>query len=111
MGKLTDSASAAKVEALRNDYSVLLSPIVTEKSSFVGGQGNVLVFRVQRSATKTDIRQAVERIFKVNVEGVRTCNYLGKPKRTARSTGRRTGFKKAYITLREGQTINVVEGL
>lgn len=98
------------------DYQIFLGPVVTEKSSIVNAQsssgpGSSIVMRVDKRATKGDIREAVERIFKVNVVKVRTANYLGKPKRTARSSGRRAGFKRAIITLKEGQTVSIVEGL
>ncbi|MCO6431821.1 MAG: 50S ribosomal protein L23 [Deltaproteobacteria bacterium] len=98
------------------DYGVLLSPVFTEKSSMVGGQsaatsGPTVVFRVKPDSTKEEIRGAVERVFNVEVAGVRTCAYIGKVKRTMRSTGRRAGYKKAYITLKQGHSISVVEGL
>jgi large subunit ribosomal protein L23 len=94
-----------------NNYGVLVSPIITEKSALVGGSGNVLVFEVAPKATKTEIKAAIERVFKVNVVGVRTCNFIGKRKRTARGQGYRSGYRKAYVTLKEGQTVDVVEGL
>ena len=99
------------VVATRTDYSVLLNPIITEKSSVIGASGRTVVFHVDPRATKTEVKAAVERIYKVNVEGVRTLNMKGKVKRSARSIGQRADKKKAYVTLREGQTINLVEGL
>lgn len=93
------------------DYGIILSPVITEKSSLVGGDRRHVVFRVAPRANKTEIREAVERIFKVEVAKVRTCNLMGKPKRTARSIGRRAAIKKAYITLKAGHSIDVVEGL
>ena len=105
--KAQESAPAANVA----DYSIVLSPMITEKSSLLGGTGNRVVFKVDRRVTKTEIKAAVQRIFKVTVVDVNTINYLGKPKRTSRSEGRRTAYKKAYVTLQQGQTINVIEGL
>ncbi|MCB0338477.1 MAG: 50S ribosomal protein L23 [Bdellovibrionales bacterium] len=102
---------AEKKPSRLRDFAVLDRPILTEKSSVVGASGSTFVFRVDPRATKTDIREAIERLFEVNVESVRTCNYLGKLKRTMRSVGRRSSFKKAYVTLQEGQSISVVEGL
>jgi large subunit ribosomal protein L23 len=67
--------------------------------------------KVDPRATKSEIRQAVERVFSVKVDAVRTCTFLGKTKRTARGVGRRAGFKKAYVTLAEGSKIDLVEGL
>ena len=94
------------------DYQVIVRPLITEKGSSIGGgSSGGVAFRVNRQATKPQIREAVERIFKVEVKAVRTCNYQGKVKRTNRSTGRRAHFKKAYVTLKEGQTIDIVEGL
>ena len=93
------------------DYSVLIRPVITEKTSLVGSQGNTVVFRVRTDATKEDIRGAVERIFSKQVASVKTINVMGKPKRTNRSFGRRAGYKKAYVTLKEGQTIDIVEGI
>jgi len=105
--KAKKSEAAAGVE----QYALLRTPVVTEKSSLVGDGGRTVVFRVATSSTKASIREAVEKIFKVNVEAVRTCNYMGKPKRTRGAMGRRAGFKKAYVTLKEGQKIDIVEGL
>lgn len=93
------------------DYQVVLSPIVTEKSAQVGGAGTTVVFKVDPRASKTDIKAAVQRIFNVLVAEVRTANFMGKPKRTMRSVGRRAAYKKAYVTLKEGQKIDLVEGL
>lgn len=93
------------------DYGVLLKPVITEKSSTVGSQGGGVVFRVARTASKDEIKAAIERVFKVKVSAVRTCNYIGKKKRTKSSLGKRAAFKKAYVTLKEGQTIDLVEGL
>ena len=113
-GKRKKAASQAKSQAVgarRSDYSVLQSPVITEKSARSGSEGNSVVFHVAREASKTDIREAVERIYKVQVRGVRTVNYMGKVKRARTSLGRRAAFKKAYVSLKEGQSIDVVEGL
>ena len=105
----------AKEESARiADYSLLVEPVITEKSSNIGGAGNRVVFKVPLQASKGDIRSAIERVFQVNVVSINTCNYLGKMKRSLRlggSMGRRKNFKKAYVTLKEGQSISVVEGL
>ena len=93
------------------DYRILLRPVITEKSSLVGGERRRVVFRVEWTASKDDIRGAVERAFNVKVARVNTAKFLGKPKRTMRSDGRRSHFKKAYVTLKEGYSIDVVEGL
>lgn len=94
------------------DYATLIRPIITEKSATVGGGGgSTIVFQVNCSATKPDIRTAVERIFDVDVKKVRTINSMGKLKRTTRSSGRQASTKKAYVTLAEGQTVDIVDGL
>lgn len=93
------------------DYGSLIAPIITEKTSYIGQTGNRFAFRVPKVATKTEIKGSIERIFGVNVVSVNTINVLGKPKRSKRQTGRRASFKKAYVTLKEGESISVVEGL
>jgi large subunit ribosomal protein L23 len=93
------------------DYGVLIAPILTEKSSSGSEQGRIVTFKVDPRATKDDIRRAVERIFSVKVEAVRTSRYLGKIKRTARSVGRRSGYKKAVVTVAGGGTIQLIEVL
>lgn len=79
------------------------SPMITEKSETRRALEQTLCFRVHPKATKTDIKNAVEQIFKVKVAGVRTANYLGKVKRRGQSSGRRPSWKKAYVKLKEGE--------
>ena len=107
MAKKKHNTAAAKVQ----DYGILLSPVITEKSASVGASGQTVTFRVDPRASKDDIRGAVERVFSVKVNAVRTCNFIGKVKRTMRGVGRRSGYKKAYVTLVEGSKIDLVEGL
>ncbi|MCB0310049.1 MAG: 50S ribosomal protein L23 [Bdellovibrionales bacterium] len=111
LSKKKAKSESEKREAGISDYAVLLKPVITEKGSLASEQGNNVIFLVDPAATKTQIQQAVERIFKVEVSAVRTCNYIGKVKRTTRAVGRRAGFKKAYVSLREGQSIDIVEGV
>jgi large subunit ribosomal protein L23 len=92
-------------------YSVLRSPLITEKAANAGSSTNTAVFEVHPEATKNEIRQAVEKIFKVKVEGVRTVNCLGKLKRVSGRLGKQPDWKKAYVRLAEGSSIDVVEGL
>ena len=94
-------------------WDILKSPVVTEKSVILKedstdeganrNAGQVLTFRVDKKATKIDIKGAVEEIFNVKVAAVRTVLYEGKMKRRGRVEGRRAGFKKAYVTLRKGE--------
>lgn len=93
------------------DYHALVKPVITEKSSLVGGDGSCVVFKVAKKASKDDIKRAIEGIFNVEVTAVNTANFMGKLKRTNRSVGHRAGYKKAYVTLKQGQTIDIVEGL
>ena len=87
-------------------FDVVTSPLITEKGTMVGELGNQVVFRVRRDASKDQIRRAVESLFKVKVEKVRTLNLLGKTRRVGRHVGRRPDWKKAYVTLAEGQRID-----
>ena len=99
------------IKASVKDYEILRSPVITEKASAASGALVTVAFKVDPRSTKTEIRAAVQRVFDVKVESVRTLTFIGKVKRTARSSGRRAGYKKAYVTLAEGQKINIVEGL
>jgi large subunit ribosomal protein L23 len=89
---------------------VLVAPLITEKGTLVNETSNQVVFRVRCGANKEEIRRAVEAFFKVKVEKVHTVNLLGKRRRTAKSIGKRPDWKKAYVTLAEGQTIDFFEG-
>ncbi len=88
-------------------WDIIRAPVVTEKALKLKDQAKqVLVFKVAREANKQEIKQAVERIFKVKVEKVRTVNYPGKRVfRFGRLRGRRAAWKKAYVTLRAGERI------
>jgi large subunit ribosomal protein L23 len=88
---------------------VLLAPVVSEKSySLIGG--GKYVFKVHPDSHKTQIRQAVEELFKVHVDGVNVIKSLAKPKRRGQSKGIKPGWKKAIVQLREGETIEIFEG-
>lgn len=88
---------------------ILIRPIVTEKSTALMEQGKY-TFRVPLDATKIQIRQAVEQIFKVKVQAVNTMRYEGKLKRMGRTQGRRSDWKKAVVTLKPGEAIELFEG-
>jgi large subunit ribosomal protein L23 len=96
---------------MRELAEVIAAPLITEKGTLVNEQGNQFVFRVRRNATKRDIRRAVETMFKVKVEQVRTMNYLGKMRRIGKWRGQRPDWKKAYVTLAEGQRIDFFESV
>ena len=88
---------------------ILIRPIVTEKSTALMEQGKY-TFRVPLAATKIQIRQAVAQIFNVKVQAVNTMRYEGKLKRMGRTQGRRSDWKKAVVTLKPGEAIELFEG-
>jgi large subunit ribosomal protein L23 len=89
-------------------YQIIVRPIVTEKATDDTGRRNAYAFRVPRDATKIEIRKAVERLFEVKVLSVNTLTVRGKWKIRGRSIGRSQEWKKAMVTLQEGQTIDVL---
>jgi len=89
---------------------VVTGPVVTEKGTLVSELGNQVVLRVHPQANKVEIRLAVEQLFGVKVEAVRTSRVLGKSRRVGRHVGRRPTWKKAYVTLAEGHRIEFFEG-
>ncbi len=86
--------------------SVLIAPHVTEKTSLAMQNHNQYTFRVRREATKADIRKAIELMFDVKVTGVQVVNEPGKARRFGRTAGRTQDWKKAYVSLAAGQTID-----
>jgi large subunit ribosomal protein L23 len=86
--------------------TVVLAPVVSEKSTFVADRNRQYVFRVADDATKPEIKAAVELMFKTKVDGVTVTNVKGKQRRFGRITGRKRSWKKAYVSLAEGQEIN-----
>ena len=99
--------SAANQERL---YQVILAPIVSEKGTFVADKFEQVAFRVASTATKPEIKAAVELLFKVQVDSVQVLNVKGKQKRFGRFTGRRKDWKKAYVCLKPGQQIEFASG-
>ncbi len=91
--------------------NVLLAPHVSEKSARVAEQGNQFVFRVRNDATRTHVKQAIELMFDVKVAGVQVLNQPGKKRRFGRIQGFRSGYKKAYVRLATGQTIDFSTGV
>ncbi len=89
---------------------VLLAPHVSEKTTRVADQANQVVFKVLPDATKIEIKKAVELLFEVQVSSVQVSNMKGKLKRFGQSIGRRKSWKKAYVTLAEGQDIDFIGG-
>jgi len=86
--------------------NVLIQPHVSEKAAAVTDKANQYVFRVRDDASKAEVKQAVELMFEVKVEGVNLLNRPGKTRRFKNMAGRRSGFKKAYVRLQSGQSID-----
>ena len=91
-------------------YDVIRAPLVTEKSTMVS-ESNQVMFKVAMTATKPDIKEAVERLFNVKVLAVNTLIRKGKNKRFRGVKGQQSDFKKAIVTLEEGQTIDITSRL
>lgn len=87
--------------------NIISAPIISEKSTNAADQSNQFVFKVQKSATKLQIKNAVELMFAVKVESVRVLNVKGKIKRFGRTLGKRSDWKKAYVKLQSGHNIEL----
>jgi len=85
---------------------ILKSPHVSEKSTIVAENNNQVVFKVATDATKLEIKHAVESLFEVEVKSVKTLNVKGKVKRQGQQIGKRINWKKAYVSLKDGQEID-----
>ncbi|MCB1555920.1 MAG: 50S ribosomal protein L23 [Alphaproteobacteria bacterium] len=103
-------AKAKKIEPQAWMYDVISSPVVTEKSTMGSAYGQV-TFRVPLTATKPQVKTAVETLFDVKVKGVNTLILKGKTKRFKGRVGKRSDVKKAIVTLEDGQTIDVGVGV
>ncbi len=90
-------------------YDVIKKPLVTEKTATEKDANNVVAFVVDRDANKIEIKQSVEKLFKVEVTAVKTINVAGKVKRVGKNLGKRSNWKKAYVTLKEGSNIDFFE--
>ena len=95
---------------MRDPRTILLRPLMTEKSMQQKDDLNTVTFQVATNANKVEIRQAVEKVFNVKVSSVRTQSREGKWKRMGRFEGRRPGWKKAVVSLAPGHKIELVEG-
>lgn len=94
-----------------NLEQIVMAPLITEKGTFVSERTNQVVFRVRPDASKDLIREAIEQLFKVTVLKVRTVKLMGKNRRRGAIKGRRSDWKKAYVTLKEGDRIEFFEGV
>ena len=88
-------------------FQILLTPHISEKSAVLGDEANQAVFQVAGDAKKSEIKAAVEQLFDVKVSGVRTVNMKGKQKRMGLRHGKRSDWKKAYVSLEQGHEIDL----
>jgi large subunit ribosomal protein L23 len=95
---------------MREPQEIIQAPLVTEKGSLLSEKNNQVLFRVRPDANKVEVKHAVETLFKVKVLKVRINRYLGKIRRVGRSSGRLPQWKKAYVTLKEGDKIDFFGG-
>lgn len=96
---------------MREPQDVIIRPVVTEASAMLQETRQTYTFIVSKDANKHDIRHAVQSLFGVSVEAVRTANYPSKVRRVGRNIGRKSGYKKALVKLVEGDSIDVYEGV
>jgi large subunit ribosomal protein L23 len=107
---MSKAKKATATQARAYHYDVIVSPIVTEKST-AASEHNKVMFNVRLESTKTDIKSAVEALFNVKVAKVNTLVRLGKTKRFRNTVGKQSDVKKAIITLAEGQSIDISSGV
>jgi len=93
-----------------NEYDIVVRPIITEKSTLLKDAGNQYIFEVQRDANKIEIKNAVEKLFKVKVISVHVSNMEGKKKRLGRFAGKKPDWKKAVVKLSPKDKITIFEG-
>jgi len=91
---------------MRGVLEIIQAPLITEKGSFLGENANQVIFRVQPDANKIEVKKAVEGFFNVTVVKVRMVRYLGKVRRVGKNVGRKPVWKKAYVTLKQGDKID-----
>ncbi len=92
-----------------NIYDVIKKPLITEKTTIEKDSKGIVAFQVHRDANKLEIKEAAEKLFKVEVVDVRTVNVAGKVKRVGKNLGKRSNWKKAYVTLKEGSSVDFFE--
>ena len=108
--KKKKTADKLTERAIADFHDVIVRPVVTEKSTMASEQ-NKVTFMISPRADKIQVKQAVEHLFKVKVEKVNTVNIAGKTKRFRGQKGKRDDVRKAIVTLKEGQTIDLAAGL
>jgi large subunit ribosomal protein L23 len=90
-------------------YDVIKKPLITEKTTVEKDARNVVAFVVDKDANKIEIKESVEKLFKVSVTSVKTVTMAGKVKRVGKNIGKRPNWKKAYVSLKEGSNIDFFE--
>lgn len=95
---------------MKDIYQILKTPVITEKSTMQRAESNKVTFWVDLQANKSDIKEAVEKVFNVKVLDVNTMKVPGKVKRTGKNLSKKSTRKKAYITLKQGEKIPLFEG-
>lgn len=95
---------------MKSPHEIIKAPLISEKGTLLTERANQVLFKIRPNANKIEVKRAVESLFKVKVEQVRIARYLGKVRRIGRSMGRRSDWKKAYVTLKEGDKIDFFGG-
>ncbi len=95
----------------RSPYDILIKPLLTEKMTALKESENRVAFVVDKRANKIEVKKAVEEVFKVKVASINVMNLLGKKKRLGRFAGKRPDWKKAIITLKKGEKLELFEGM
>jgi large subunit ribosomal protein L23 len=95
---------------MKGPHDVIQAPLISEKGSLLAESTQQVLFKVRPDANKIEVKKAVEALFKVKVVKIRMARYLGKIRRVGKSMGRRPQWKKAYVTLREGDKIDFFGG-
>lgn len=95
---------------MKGPQEIIQAPLISEKGSLLTETAQQVLFKVHPGANKVEVKRAVESLFKVKVVKVRMARYLGKIRRVGRNMGRRAQWKKAYVTLREGDKIDFFGG-
>ncbi len=95
---------------MKSQFNLLTTPYITEKVLLLKEEGNKVVFKIRKDTNKIELKSAIESIFNVKVETINTLNVKGKKKRLGKYEGKRADWKKAIVTLKEGDTIEYFEG-
>jgi large subunit ribosomal protein L23 len=95
---------------MKSPQDVIQAPLISEKGTQLTESANQVLFKVRPDANKIEVKQAIETLFKVKVVQVRMARYLGKVRRIGRNMGRRPDWKKAYVTLKDGDKIDFFGG-